>query len=180
MREPAGSGPAPSDAAPAGEVAAERARLVSYVVLFAAAAGLYVVSLSLPTSRWEPLGAGSFPRLVMVALGALSLVAALGSVRKLRRLGAAPAANPLVAAFFARHRVVVAVFAAFAVYLALLRPLGFAVATFLFLLAAQLLIARWSWRGLALAIVVAAVFSFGLNFLFATVFMVFLPRGILG
>ncbi len=81
---------------------------------------------------------------------------------------------------FVEHRLVTSVFIAFGVYLAAIRPLGFAISTFLFLIVAQLIIMRRTWKSAAIAFAVAIVFSFGLSLLFAKVFMVFLPRGILG
>jgi len=61
-----------------------------------------------------------------------------------------------------------------------LRTLGFSIATFLFLLVAQLIAAPRDRRTIVTALLVAVVFSFGLNWLFAEGFTVFLPRGLLG
>ena len=153
---------------------AEVARLVSYLVLVAAAIALFVVAGDLPSSRWEPLGAGAFPRLVLGVLAGLGTLAALDAVRRVARGGGHP---PDLAAWLKRHRLVLALFVLFAAYLALMRPLGFPLATFAFLLLAQLLLAPATWTARAVVLVVAIVFSFGLNALFAEVFRVFLPRG---
>ena len=65
------------------------------------------------------------------------------------------------------------------VYLLALPVAGFSLATFVFLLITQLLIAGISKKTLIQSIIAALIFSVGLNILFAEVFNVFLPRGVL-
>ncbi len=154
----------------------EVARLVSYLVLIAAALALFVAAGDLPSSRWEPLGAGAFPRLVLGVLAGLGVLAALDAARRIAR-GGGGARSPDVAAWLRRHRLVLALFVLFAAYLASMQALGFPLATFAFLLLAQLLLAPATWTARAVVLVIAIVFSFGLNALFAEVFRVFLPRG---
>ncbi len=178
------TGEGAADAAPSltpNELAAfELCKLASYVAFAVAAGVLYVVATGLPTSRWEPLGAGAFPRIVVALLGLLCLAAMVESVRKLRVLGLPSGFGRTARQAVVSHRLVIFVFATFAVYLLLLRPLGFSIATFLFLFVAQMIAARRTkWTALV-ALCIAVVFSFGLNYLFGEVFMVFLPRGILG
>lgn len=186
MSSPGESTPQDDNAVPDGSdgqraaASAELAKLVSYAVFLATAVALYVVATGLPTSRWEPLGAGAFPRLVLALLGILCIAAMAGSARKLVRLGAPHDIGRRARTLLVANRLVVVVFVLFAAYLAVLRPLGFAIATFAFLLLAQLAIAPRRWQSLAIALAVALVFSFGLNWLFASVFTVFLPRGLLG
>lgn len=164
------------DAAAAGEIA----RLVSYAVFLTAAVALYIVAGDLPSSKWEPLGAGAFPKLVLALLGALCLVAIVLSLRRLARLGTPGEWGTRSHDWIGAHRLVILVFVAFGLYLVALRGLGFALATFAFLLAAQLIVAPRSRRSAITALVISLVFSFGLNWLFAEVFLVFLPRGLLG
>ncbi|WMS41495.1 tripartite tricarboxylate transporter TctB family protein [Acuticoccus sp. MNP-M23] len=182
---PNGMEGASASSAPDGETAnearaAELAKLASYVFFLLGAGVFFTVSLGLPDSRWEPLGAGSFPRIVMGFLALLCVLAIAGSARRLARIGLPDGLARLSGAAFVEHRLVISVFVAFAVYLALMRPLGFAISTFLFLIVAQLIVARRTLKSALIALVVAVVFSFGLNLLFAKVFLVFLPRGILG
>lgn len=162
----------PDDAAARG---GRQGQLVSYAAILAVAVWLFWAAGDLPASRWEPLGAGTFPRLV---LGTLALLAATALVRELRlwrrqgarlRFGLWPA--------LVRSRLVVAVLAFFFVYVALLPQLGFALASFSFLLATQAVLGPKTPRALAIMVVVALGFSFGLNWLFAEAFNVFLPRG---
>lgn len=65
--------------------AGEVARLLSYLVILAASVGLFFDARTLPTSRWEVLGAGAFPQLVFALLALLSLVALADALRKLDR-----------------------------------------------------------------------------------------------
>ena len=168
-------------AAPEGRAeAGELARLASYAVLLAAAVGLYIAAGALPSSRWEPLGAGAFPKLVMALLAGLCAIAVAGSLRRLSRAGLPGRGAALARDWIRLHRLVGWMFVLLAAYLALLRPLGFAPATFLFLLAAQLTLAprgRTKWIAAPL---VALAFSFGLDWVFGEVFNVFLPAGPFG
>jgi hypothetical protein len=150
-------------------------QLVSYAGIFALAAWLFWEAGDLPASRWEPLGAGTFPRLV---LGALALLAGTALVREFalwRREGGAGRVAP--AAALVRYRLVAAVLVLFVAYVAALPHLGFALASFAFLLVTQLILGPKTPRAIALMAVVALAFSFGLNWLFAEAFNVFLPRG---
>ncbi len=47
-----------------GGEAGEVARLLSYIALLAVSAGLFLEARTIPTSRFEVLGAGAFPMLV--------------------------------------------------------------------------------------------------------------------
>jgi hypothetical protein len=150
-------------------------QLVSYAVILAIAAWLFWEAGDLPASRWEPLGAGTFPRLV---LGALALLAATALVREFRLWRREGGAVHLASgATLARYRLVVAVLGLFVGYVAVLPQLGFALASFVFLLATQVVLGPKTRRALAIMVVAALVFSFGLNWLFAEAFNVFLPRG---
>jgi len=150
-------------------------QLVSYAVILAVAAWLFWEAGDLPASRWEPLGAGTFPRLV---LGALALLAATALVREFRlwRREKGPL-RPDLWSTLVRYRLVAAVLGFFLVYVAVLPQLGFSLASFVFLLATQLVLGPKTRPALTVMVVVALVFSFGLNWLFAEAFNVFLPRG---
>jgi len=156
--------------------AGEVARLISYVVLLAGAIYLFFDARSLPTSRWEVLGAGAFPQLVFAVLALLSAVAAVGSLKTLG--GAALAGFAGAAAGWLRARyLVVLVLVLFGLYLAVLPLAGFSLATFGFLLVSLLLLSPRTPLAIVITLVMAVLFSFGLNLLFAEVFNVFLPRG---
>jgi hypothetical protein len=133
----------------------------------------------LPTSRWEPLGAGSFPKLVFIVLAALCLFAAIKSVVDIQRNGGMPEAVYAFGRWLKIRRISFAIYGLLVVYLGVLSTLGFSLATFGFLLITQLLIAGVTRRTVIQSVIAALVFSFGLNMLFADVFNVFLPRGVL-
>ncbi|MGP1253137.1 MAG: tripartite tricarboxylate transporter TctB family protein [Kiloniellales bacterium] len=169
-------GASPEDAGLEREEAGEVARLISYVVILAVSVFLFFDARGLPTSRWEVLGAGAFPQLVFGLLSALSGLAIVGSLRKLSLAGVRGFAG--AAADWLRRRYLVLVMAAcFGIYLLAIPRFGFSVATFVFLLVTQLVLAPRRWTSFLLALVIALLFSFGLNALFAEVFNVFLPRG---
>jgi hypothetical protein len=154
----------------------EIARLLSYVALLAVSAGLFLEARAIPTSRFEALGAGAFPMLVHACLSLLLVVSIVGSVRRIPvdaygRFAAA-------AVVWAREkRLVLVLFACLAVYVAAMPVIGYPVATLIFLIVLQVTLAPKTRTAIAVALVLSLVFSFGLNWLFAEVFNVFLPRG---
>ena len=156
--------------------AGETARLLSYVALLLASGGLFVSAFAIPASRFERLGAGAFPKMVFGALMLMSLVAIVDALRKVPRAAYGRFASQTVA--WARRRYLVfVVLAALAAYIAVLPLLGFSIASLLFILGLELVLMPRGWKTLLIALIVAVVFSFGLNWLFAEVFDVFLPRG---
>lgn len=161
----------PDERREAGEVA----RLLSYVALLAAGILLFFEASGLPKSRWEVLGAGAFPQLVLGALAVLSLFAIVDSVRKLRAAGW-PGFGWAVLWWVRARRLVIFLFVIFAIYLWAVPWLGFSVATLLFLLVAQALLAPRTWLAAGIGFAIALTFSYGMNWLFAEVFLVFLPR----
>jgi putative tricarboxylic transport membrane protein len=161
---------------PESKEAGEVARLISYLIILAASAWLFFDARALPTSRWEVLGAGAFPQLVFATLALLAAAASVDTLRRLR--GAAFAGFGAAASGWLRARYLVfALLALFGLYLAVLPRAGFSWSTFVFLLAAQFLLAPRRPVVLAVLVVLALLFSFGLNTLFDEVFNVFLPRG---
>ncbi len=157
--------------------AGEFARLLSYIAILAVSVFLFADARGMPTSRWEVLGAGAFPQLVFSLLGLLSLLAAVGSLRKLRQGGQLGRIGAEALRWVRTRYLVLVMFGLFAVYLLAIPYAGFSIATFVFLIVAQLILAPRTPRNVVVALVIAAVFSFGMNALFADVFNVFLPRG---
>lgn len=146
-------------------------RLVAYAVFAATAGGLLLVAQRLPASRWEPLGAGAFPKLVLSLLLILSLLGLIGEVIKER------ASLPSFGALARQGRNVAFVLAAQAVYIAALAEVGFSITTFVFLAVVQWRLCRATWSARLTALAVAVVFSFGLAAMFADAFHIYLPRG---
>lgn len=156
------------------------ARLIVDGAILLASVALFFNAGQLPTSRWEPLGAGSFPQLVFALL---ALLAALSAVESLRALLAADAPfkqdspGALAIRWCREHYLVPLLFVLFSLYVAAVPRFGFTLSTFGFMLTAGLLLAPRTPRAWCIALVLTIVFSFGLNHLFADVFNVFLPRG---
>ena len=157
----------------------EVARLVSYIIFGLAATFLSIRASALPTSRWEPLGAGSFPELVFGVLAVLCLIAAVRTVIDIRKAGGATGLGAGLCAWVKSRVYSFALFGLLAVYLLVLPVAGFSLSTFVFLLVAQLMIAGVSKKTVIQSLIAALIFSVGLNMLFAEVFNVFLPRGVL-
>jgi hypothetical protein len=157
----------------------EFARLISYVVFGLGSVYLSVRASALPTSRWEPLGAGSFPQLVFAVLAVLCLISAVRAVIDIRKAGQLDGLASSLCGWVKARRISFALFGVLVVYLGFLPVAGFSLATFIFLLIAQLMIAGLSKKTLIQSLIAAVIFSVGLNMLFAEVFNVFLPRGVL-
>ena len=159
-------------------IGVELARLVLNLALGLFAVFLFVEAGSLPASRWEPLGAGSFPRLVFAFLALLTALAVLGSVRRLLGSEAIDwrAVRALPRRWVVERRLVIALFALFGLYLAAISPFGFPLATLGFMLVTGALLAPRSAKAWLVVALLAVVFSYGLDVLFAEVFDVFLPR----
>jgi hypothetical protein len=173
------SAAAGASASAASRARTEFARLVSYIVFGVGSVYLSLRASELPTSRWEPLGAGSFPQLVFAVLAGLCLIAAVRAVIDIRKAGQLDGVMAALGGWIKVRRIAFALFGLLVVYLGVLPVAGFSLATFVFLLIAQLMIAGLSKKILIQSMIAALIFSVGLNLLFAEVFNVFLPRGML-
>lgn len=156
--------------------AGEIARLLSYVALLAASIGMFLEALSIPTSRFEALGAGAFPMLVHVLLSLLLVSAIVGSVRQIPAEAYPRFASQVV--LWARTRyLVLLMFAFLIIYITAMPIIGYPIATLVFLLVFLLTLSPRTKKAVVLCVILSLIFSFGLNWLFAEVFNVFLPRG---
>lgn len=158
--------------------AGEIARLLSYVLILIAAVGLFLAAAGIPASRFERLGAGAFPKIVFAGIALVAVIAIIDALRKIPAGSYARFAGQTVAWVKRRHLVFVTL-AALAAYLILIPLLGFSIASFVFIFGLELVLMPRRPATLVIAVIVAAIFSFGLNWLFAEVFTVFLPRGVL-
>ena len=159
------------------EESGEVARLLSYVALLAVSVGLFLEARTIPTSRFEVLGAGAFPMLVHGTLITLLVIAIAGSVRRIPG-DAYGRVSAQITDWIRARRLVFAVFSFLAIYLWFMPVVGYPIATFAFLAVLQITLAPKTRKSAAIAITLALIFSFGLNWLFAEVFNVFLPRGL--
>ncbi|WP_447926345.1 MULTISPECIES: tripartite tricarboxylate transporter TctB family protein [unclassified Vreelandella] len=148
-------------------------QLVSYVVLAVAALLMALKAGSLPASRWEPMSAGTFPQLIFASIAALCTVAFL--VEIIKRGVPRTTFNVAWQHLVALKRVLVNL-ALFIAYMIAMPFAGFMLATFGYLLAAQLYLAPKRPRTLVIVVGVALLFSLGPYYLFADVFSIYLPR----
>ncbi|ABV95906.1 hypothetical protein Dshi_4196 (plasmid) [Dinoroseobacter shibae DFL 12 = DSM 16493] len=154
----------------------EVARLLSYIALLAVSVGLFIEARAIPTSRFEVLGAGAFPMLVHGCLSLLLIGSIAGSLRKLPGDAYGRFVSDVLL-WVRTRRLVIVLFVCLGVYVLSMPVLGYPVATFFFLLVLQVTLAPKTRLAFGIALALALIFSFGLNWLFAEVFNVFLPRG---
>ncbi|WFF41965.1 tripartite tricarboxylate transporter TctB family protein [Salinicola endophyticus] len=164
---------APTGPAADGTRGAVLANLLFNLALGALFAALFVDAGDLPSSMWEPLGAGAFPRLVLGTLILFNLALALQAAMALGQ--ARRGAGTL--AWLYQRRLAFATLAAFSLYALAMPWLGFPLASLSFLLAVQWLLGARRGRRLLVAAIVAVAFGLGLYLLFGQVFQIPLPTG---
>lgn len=157
--------------------AGEIARLLSYALILLASAGLFWAATGIPTSRFERLGAGAFPQIVFAAIALVSVIAIVDALRKIPA-GAYGRFAAQTAAWVRRCYLVFICLGALTLYLLVIPLLGFSITSLIFLFVLQVILMPRTRRSILIAAIVALIFSFGLNWLFAEVFTVFLPRGV--
>ena len=138
--------------------------------LFCLGGSLWFLALTrgLPHPALVPIGPAFYPRILLTITALLSAALVVSDLVRRRRV--APRAP-------VRYGLVLVTFAIFGVYLALLPPLGYRVATFLFVGGLQAALerprgARW-WRVLAVALVTTVATYYA----FEGYLSVLLPRG---
>jgi len=143
------------------------------LVVLAACAVLYWLTLGLKDHPLVPIGPGFYPRIVIAVTAAF---AALVVVVDLLRARSAAAAR--VAAARPNYALVLASFAVFGVYVVALPYLGFRLATFLYVAGAAALLAQpRGVAGWAKVLVLALVTTGVTYFVFERYLTVLLPRG---
>jgi hypothetical protein len=145
------------------------------LVVLATSLSLFWLTLGLKESPLVPIGPGFYPRIVLALGAALGLWILLADVfrrRKSRAQSAAKAAGRL------DYPAVAIQFGVFALYVAALAPLGFRIATFFYVAAANALMAppRGSrgWLRVAVLAFGAVVVTY---VVFERYLLVLLPRG---
>ena len=142
------------------------------LVVLALSVTLFALTLSLKDNPLVPIGPGFYPRLVLGVTAVLALALFVSDFALRRRRPVPQSSAP------APYRRVVLLFAVFGLYVASLQPLGFRVATFLFMVAAQWVLGpprdpkRW------LVLLAVALGTTALTyFVFERYLSVLLPRG---
>jgi hypothetical protein len=147
---------------------------IAALAVLAGCVALFVLTLGLAENPLVPIGPGFYPRLVLGVTACFAIAVIIADMRAAKRSIAAErvAAKPV------RYRLVVALFAAFAVYAAALPYIGFRVGTFAFVAVVQAILdppadaRRWS-RHIVIALATAAA----TYFVFEYYLHVLLPRG---
>jgi len=134
---------------------------------------LYWRAESLPSSMWEPLGSGSFPKLTLGGLICFNLAIIVQQTRRLIATSALP--NGAIRAWLWSHRLAFVVLALFAAYVLAMPWVGFMWASLAFLAATQMALGARSRRALIAVAVISLIFSFGIALLFGDVFNIMLP-----
>ena len=166
----------PSDRARQDET---RAKAMGHIVLNAILAILFIFLFlqagSLPSSMWEPLGSGTFPRMVLGALIVFNGMIIVTEIRHFFTTQALPA--KALTGWCWQHRLAFGVLGLFALFILAVPIVGFRWASLPFLVACQYLLGARQLRGILIAFAVALVMSFGIEALFRDVFTISLPRG---
>jgi hypothetical protein len=153
---------------------------ISGLVCLATSAVLLTQTFGLPPATVVPIGPAFYPRVVLSILGLLSVILIVHDIRAMRaaRAAPAPAVVPAAAGSPPNYRLVLATFIEFGLYILLLPPLGFRIATFVFVLSLQVTL-EWprSTKHWLLAIAVAAATSLICYLVFQDYLSLLLPRG---
>lgn len=161
---------------------ARRAKAWGHIVFNAVLALLFAFMFvragDLPSSMWEPMGAGTFPRLVLALLVIFNVMIIAKEFPHLKRIS--PLSQGAVRDWLLQHRLAFGVLLLFGLLTAAVPVVGFRWASFPFLIACQYLLGARSGRALIIAALVALALSFGLDSLFRHVFTISLPRGMWG
>ncbi|GGY07322.1 hypothetical protein GCM10007160_38430 [Litchfieldella qijiaojingensis] len=159
-----------------------RAKAMGHIVLnglmAALFASLFVRAGDLPSSMWEPLGSGTFPRLILAVMMVFNLLIIAKEGR--RYMACQPLAPHAVRDWLWRHRLAFGVLGLFTLLTLAVPLVGFRWASLPFLIACQFLLGARRPRALLIALVIAVVMSFGVDALFRHVFTISLPRGVWG
>lgn len=151
--------------------------LITGLVCLATSLVFLGLTLGLPgPSLLVPIGPGFYPRIILGITAVLSALLVGQALLARRHATKAPASTG--GENRPNYALVLASFAVFGVYVALLPPLGFRIATFAFVLALQPLLGPpRTAKGWVIALVVAAVTSFATFYVFQDYLSVLLPRG---
>jgi hypothetical protein len=137
------------------------------LVCLAGSLVLLAMTRGLPQPALVPIGPAFYPRIVLVITAALSLALIASDLVARRRPPPAPA----------RYSLVLLTFVGAGAYVALLSPLGFRLATFLFVGVLQAVLEPPRGRRWALLLAVALVTSAATYYAFEVYLSVLLPRG---
>jgi hypothetical protein len=128
---------------------------------------LLVMARGLPQPALVPIGPGFYPQILFAIAAGLSAALVVSDLTSRRRADVSPVP----------YRLVVITFAIFAAYVALLQPLGYRVATFLFVAGLAAALDPPRGRRWALVLTVALGTTLVTYYVFEGYLSVLLPRG---
>ena len=152
---------------------------IAGLVCLAGSLGLLALTRGLPRSALVPIGAGFYPRIVLVVTALFSALLIVSDVRARRHHpAAAPEAGRRAPRAASRnYRLVALTFVVFTAYVFALPVLGYRAATVCFVLALQLLLQPAGRRPWVRIVAVALVTAVITHLVFESYLSVLLPRG---
>jgi hypothetical protein len=152
---------------------------IAGLVCLALSIGMFTLTFGLPPAAMVPIGPAFYPRVVVLILGALSIILIVLDVLATRRQPVrAAAAAAATAGPAPNYRLVLATFVEFGLYIVLIPLIGFRISTFLFVLLLEITL-EWprNPKHWILMIVVAVATSLVCFYVFEDYLSVLLPRG---
>ena len=143
--------------------------------LIVASATVYMETLDLPPPIYDPIGPAAFPRALSVLIGAFALAVMVFAIRGPSRAAAKDDDRPPLYQPRPDLALGSALLTTGYVVLLALRPFSFAVVTTLYLVVQVMLLFRFEFRRLPVAVFVAVVVGFGCDYIFTQFFFIDLP-----
>lgn len=142
---------------------------------------VYAASGDFPSFGEAHLSAGSFPRMIVVFLGLLSCSLIMKSSKSLffRKRTGEKEGKSQPRRHLEEYKYVYLSSGIFALYVVLMRYIGFRISTFIFILGSSYLLSPRRKSDLVIATVLAAVITLGSYYFFQRALNVRFPRGIL-
>lgn len=129
---------------------------------------------SLPDSSYEPLGPAGFPKIIVLAMGLLSI---LLIAKRLKSINLSQAGFDFKK-IFKDYKLIIITLINFLFYILIMRYIGFRISTFIFVLITQLLLGPRKEIKYLLVISIALVISLGSYYFFQNYLGVIFPAGV--
>ncbi len=150
------------------------------VVLLILSILVYAASGDFPSFGEAHLSAGSFPRMIVLMLGLLSIILIVSSWRSLsqKKDEDGKTRNERVKEHFMEYKFVYTMMGIFFLYILLMRYIGFRLSTLAFIFGSSFLLSPRSKKDIIIAGILAVVITMGSYYFFQNVLNVRFPRGI--
>lgn len=159
--------------------------VIASIVLLLFSIVMFLGTLNMKRLTDMAIGSEFAPRLVAAGIFILSLILFVNGLKKAREQDGesdeledhADDSNEKEAINYKKVLIVILLFA---MYVALMRPIGFLLMTIIYLFTTMVVLADQTQRNIPLFFIVSVVTSCFVYFIFRNVFYLFLPAGILG